>query len=122
MRLGQLVLTPLKGEFKGRRNVFRLDYLNDKEKMSEKYFSVESSELFNLWIAKITLTIQEYKQMGNAILKPIDQRTDKDNSAPNEFTVGHDFEELKNELVSQSTRRSSKRVAQTPMGRIKDKF
>jgi len=108
MRLGSLLLTPLKGEFKGRRNVFRLDYLNDKDKMSEKYFSVESSELFNLWIAKIALTIQEYRQMGNAILKPIDQRTDKDNS---EFVVGHDFEELKSEQASQSTRRSSKRVA-----------
>ena len=34
MRLPGLGVTPMKGQRNGRTNCFRLDYLNDKEKMS----------------------------------------------------------------------------------------
>ena len=57
MRLNSLNVQPIKGEYKGKINVFRLEYINDKEKLSEKFFSVDNSELYNVWIAKIRQTL-----------------------------------------------------------------
>ena len=46
MRLHRLEVHEVKGAYKGKRNVFRLKYINDKEKESEKYFSVDNGELY----------------------------------------------------------------------------
>ena len=44
MRLHRLKLTAVSGILNGKRNCFRLDYLNDKEKVSQKFFSVDDNE------------------------------------------------------------------------------
>ena len=69
MRLFQLKLTVMKGIHNGKRNVFRLDYINDKEKASYKLFSVDDNEQYNVWISKIRQTLEEYKKIGNNILQ-----------------------------------------------------
>lgn len=70
MRLHLLELFEVKGPYKGRKNVFRLKYINDKEKVSEKYFSVDDGELYQKWLSKIRLTIKDYAELGNKILQP----------------------------------------------------
>ena len=74
MRLHMLKVTEIKGVYKGKRNVFKLDYINDKEKMSEKYFFVDDAELYPVWVAKLRQTIKEYKELGNKILQPPSER------------------------------------------------
>lgn len=58
----------------GRPYCFRLDYINDKEKLSFKIFSVDDSELYPLWISKIKKTIKEYRELGDRILLAPSQR------------------------------------------------
>ena len=53
MRLHSLKLTKIKGQYKGKRNIFCLDYINDKEKISQKYFSVDQMEHYEPWLEKI---------------------------------------------------------------------
>ena len=49
-------------------NCFRLDYLNDKEKLSSKFFSVDEPEHYQVWLGKIRQTIKEYRELGSRIL------------------------------------------------------
>ena len=74
MRLHRLEILEHKGAYKGKRNCFRLKYINDKEKPSEKYFSVDNSELLPVWLAKIRQTIKEYREMGPNLLVHPDDR------------------------------------------------
>ena len=64
MRLHRLKVEEVKGVTKGKRNCFRLRYINDKEKESEKYFSVDSPELYPVWIEKVKEMIKEYREVG----------------------------------------------------------
>ena len=74
MRLHRLEVIEHKGAYKGKRNIFRLRYINDKEKHSEKYFSVDNSELLPVWLAKIRQTIKEYSELGpNILVHPEDR-------------------------------------------------
>mmetsp|Transcript_44174 Transcript_44174/g.58633 ORF Transcript_44174/g.58633 Transcript_44174/m.58633 type:complete len:163 (+) Transcript_44174:2562-3050(+) len=57
MRLHRLELTEVKGSYKGKRHIFKMKYVNDKEKESEKYFSVDNQELYPIWLAKLRETI-----------------------------------------------------------------
>ena len=57
MRLHSLSMNKIKGQYKGKRNIFKLNYINDKEKMSEKYFSVDHMEHYEPWLEKIRNTI-----------------------------------------------------------------
>lgn len=68
MRLHRLKLEELKGSYSGRRYCFKLIYINDKEKESEKIFSVDDLETYNSWIRKIKKTLEEYRRLGNNIL------------------------------------------------------
>ena len=74
MRLHKLELTEVKGQYKGKRHIFKLKYLNDKEKESEKYFSVDTPESYPVWLSKIRNTIAEYRQLGARILIPPSER------------------------------------------------
>ena len=73
MRLHMLAMTPVKGMYNGRPNCFRLDYLNDANKMSAKYFSVDEGEYYQEWLLKIKTTIKQYRELGNRILLPPSQ-------------------------------------------------
>ena len=42
--------------------------MNDNEKMSQKFFSVDQAELYQIWVTKIRKTIKEYNELGNRIL------------------------------------------------------
>jgi len=68
MRLHRLKLEELKGSYSGRRYCFRLQYINDKEKESEKIFSVDDQETYNMWIKKVKKTVEEYRRLGNSML------------------------------------------------------
>lgn len=75
MRLHRLEVYEHKGTYKGKRNVFRLKYINDKEKESEKFFSVENAEEYPIWLEKMRLTIKEYRELGKGILvHPADRK------------------------------------------------
>lgn len=74
MRLHRLELSEIKGQYKGKRHIFKLKYLNDKEKESEKYFSVDTPESYPIWLSKIRNTIAEYRQLGARILIPPSER------------------------------------------------
>lgn len=64
MRLHKLEVVDVKGTYKGKRHVFKLKYVNDKQKDSEKYFSVDDSELYPVWLNKMRQTIKEYREIG----------------------------------------------------------
>lgn len=69
MRLHGLSIQPVSGSYKGKRHVFILNYINDKEKPSQKYFSVDEPELYKVWTQKIREALQEYKKIGNRMIE-----------------------------------------------------
>ena len=64
MRLPALTIAPMKGIHEGKRNCFKLDYTNDQEKRSTKIFSVDDADLYQVWIQKIRLTINEFRSLA----------------------------------------------------------
>lgn len=66
----RLEVKDIKGSYKGRNNVFKLKFLNNKAKEIEKYFSVDKLELYPVWLNKIRQSIREYKELGTQILIP----------------------------------------------------
>lgn len=79
MRIHQLKLTALTGQkLAGRNNVFKLDYINDKGKVSHKYFSVDDFSTYKRWLAKVEMHIAEYAQFGDRILIPKELRAAED--------------------------------------------
>ena len=42
--------------------------------MSEKIFSVDDNDQYQLWLQKISKTIEEYRQLGDNILQPPQNR------------------------------------------------
>ena len=70
LRLHGLSVARQKGYHKGRQRVFKLSYVNDKEKQSHKFFSVDDPEHYEPWFAKISEGINEYKRYDRRILLP----------------------------------------------------
>ena len=108
MRLHMLRLEPLKGTYSGRRYCFKLEYINDKEKQSEKIFSVDDQETYNIWLRKIKKTLDDYRSLGNSILLPPAALKNS------EIDVS--------QMLGSTATGQTRRVAQTPVSRLATKL
>ena len=84
--------------------------------MSQKIFSVDEDEVYQVWLSKIKLTLKTYQKLGTRILLPpsmadtnqIDQITGSVN--------------LTKDQAINATRKNSKKVNATPVGRLTTKL
>ena len=54
-------VVPSKGSYKGKRNIFTVNCLNEKDKPSTKVFSVDDPDHYKTWLTKISQTLREYQ-------------------------------------------------------------
>ena len=68
---------PSKGSYRNKRNIFTLNYLNEKDKPSTKVFSVDDPETYKAWCNKISQTLRDYQQNGALTLLNPDEQAER---------------------------------------------
>ena len=107
----RLSITQLKESIQGRRKCFALDYINDKEKVSRKIFSVDDVDLYPVWVAKIRLAIQEFKEWG-----PLSLVSPETRPAKSELTSASQVSKTTGHKSLQDSARASTKIPMTPAG------